>query len=49
MKRVPNPQDLEAALKWWHSLPAGKKRYLKEHFKLGEKHILVRYWKENVK
>ena len=43
-----NQADQEQALSWWNSLPGGKKRYLKEHTKLGTPDKIVRYWLANV-
>ena len=49
MRRQPNQQDMEAALKWWRSVPNGKKRYLKEHGKLNDAILITRYWIANIK
>ena len=44
-----NQADQKQALSWWNSLPGGKKRYLKEHTKLGTPEKIIRYWLANIK
>lgn len=39
-----HPDDIKAAKQWWHSLPSGKKKYYKEHCKLGDEAKLTRFW-----
>ena len=41
--------DKKAAISWWNSLPGGKKRYYKEHSRLGTPERITRYWLANIK
>lgn len=47
-RRLPDPAHTQQATKWWHSLPGGKKRYLKEHCKLKDSVAITRYWLANI-
>lgn len=42
-------QDLNAAKAWFSSLPAGRKSYFKEHYRLNRDDKLVRFWINNIK
>lgn len=42
-------QDKLAAKKWFSSLPAGRKNYFKQSYRLNNYDKIVRFWVNNVK
>ncbi len=42
-------QDLNAAKAWFSSLPAGRRNYFKQSYRLNNDAKIVRFWINNIK